>query len=653
MQKLFLSLEKYTIYALLVLYPVFVLSSFNNPYAVPKEILLVGATSLALLFWVARTITSGSFSFKIGKFDLAVFLVMLSYVVSTIFRTQNKAEAFFLPGTTTFLLASAVLYYLINQLDKRSKSGVIYSLLLSSVLLSVSILFTEVGFWTKIPQLPAFVKDPGFNAFGSNLPALIYMISTFILSFTLIFKENDAIRKLFIGVSAAVILLGGIILAKNALPGKSQAIQLADFQTSWAVGIETLKQSPILGIGPGNYLTAFNMFRPTSYNQTPLWLVRFTTARNFYLTTLTETGFIGLFAFAVLFIAIYRVLRNGLRFSIEGAQVVSLIEKLSLTSLLVLFFLFPATPNIVTLLFVFLALLSSSEEKSVNMVTSSKAAGVLISLPVVIGVVLLGYFGLKAIRAESMFQQAILAIADNNAQTTYNNMQSAITEYNRVDRYHASLAQVDMALATSIANKKNITDADKTTVTQLVQQAINEGKATVALNPQRSGNWEVLAQIYRSIMPFAQGADQFAIQTYTQAVALDPTNPNLRIALGGVYYALGNFDNAIDAFKLAALAKPDLANAHYNLAIAYREKKEYDNAITEMNNVLALVDKKSQDYTLAQNVLADLQKNKPSSAKVTDGQSPQLTPPQPVPASNIKPPITLPKEATPPAATKQ
>jgi tetratricopeptide (TPR) repeat protein len=206
-----------------------------------------------------------------------------------------------------------------------------------------------------------------------------------------------------------------------------------------------------------------------------------------------------------------------------------------------------------------------------------------------------------------------------------------------------------MALATSLASKTDLTDTDRTTITQLVQAAINEGKATVTLNPGRSGNWEILAQIYRSIMPFAQGADQFTIQTYTQAVALDPTNPNLRIELGGVYYALGNYDSAIDTFKLAVLAKSDLANAHYNLAIAYRDKKDYTDAVTEMNNVLSLVAPGTSDYTLAKSTLDDLQKNIPATP-TTGTTSQSLTTPAAVKPA-IKPPLTLPEEATPPASS--
>ncbi len=101
----------------------------------------------------------------------------------------------------------------------------------------------------------------------------------------------------------------------------------------------------------------------------------------------------------------------------------------------------------------------------------------------------------------------------------------------------------------------------------------------LALNPPRSGNWELLADTYRAIIPLAEGSDQFAIQSYNQAIALDPINPNLRIKLGGVFFALGDYDSAIEAFRTAVLAKPDLANSHFNLAVAYREVGEIDKAV--------------------------------------------------------------------------
>ncbi len=636
MIKILENLEKYILYIVVGVFPVFVLPYFASPFVVPKEILLITISMLALISWFIRNFLKGSTSWSIGKFDLGVILIALAYLVSGIFQTPNKMEAFFFPGASTFVIAAAIVYFLVNQLEKKEKNTVLISFLISGILLSLTLFFTQLGIFAKIPQLPSFLRDSTFNPLSGAVPSLVYLLSILPVAIILILKEKDIVKKTFFAVSTAIVIFGVFLMGSTMLPNNPQAPKFPSVQTSWEVSIEALKKSPILGVGPANYLTAFNIFRPLAYNQTDIWAVRFTTASNFYFTLLTEVGFVGLIAFAVLILSVYK------SFSGESKW-----DKLPLLFFLVLLAFLPTPPQLLFILFILLAVYSASENKSVSLVApeSTKAPLVLAGIPVLAAVIAIIFFGTKVLAAEITFKGSLDALGKNDAKLTYDLMTKAVNQNSKVDRYHASLAQVDMALASSLAAKKDLTDQDKKTVTQLVQQAINEGKNTVILNPQRSGNWELLGQIYKNIMPFATGADEFAIQTYTQAVALDPNNPNLRIALGGVYYALGRYDEAIDAFKLAVLSKPDLANAHYNLAVAYREKKELDRAIAEMNAVLTLVAKDSPDYTLAQTTLEELEKNK--STKNTEGTD-NLQAPQPVGESNINPPIELPEEATPP-----
>lgn len=634
------TVKKYLLYTLVVLYPVFVFSFAATSYTLPKTILLSVVIGLAIILWMIESIIKGSVSFKIGKFDIPVLLIATAYLLSAIFATPNKMEAFFFPGSATIVAASALLYFLINQLQANDKNGISFAVVISGVLLSIITLFAQIGVFAKIPQLPAFVKDVTFNPMGGSLPSIIYMIAALTIAAIFIFKQKDSVYKLFAGVAAGVIILGLIVVGKNILPGLPQSPKLPDLNTSWQIAVETLKVSPVWGVGPGNYLTAFNRFRPLSYNASDLWQVRFSTATNYYLTAISELGFAGIIAFAFLFIVLYRLISK--KFNIKFLPVLIT---------LALFVVFPIASVLITLLFILLSVISESEDRHITLLaeSSSKSAVILIYLPFVVA---LGYFyfvGTKWVSAETKYTKGINSLAKNDAKLTYEGIVAAIKKNPNVDRYHASLAQIDMVLAQSLAAKETVTDEDKATITQLVQEAINEGKAVVTLNPARSGNWEILAQIYRSIMAFATGADQFAIQTYIQAVALDPTNPNLRISLGGVYYALGRYDDAIDTFKLAVLAKSDLANAHYNLAIAYQAKKDYDNAINSMNNVISLVPKDSQDYTLAVNTLDELNKNRPAKASE---ETENLRAPEPIEESNVKPPIELPEEATPPAATQ-
>lgn len=646
MIKIIDTIKKYCLYILIVIYPIFVLSYASTSYVVPKEIILGILGGLAIIFWIVESIVKKSLNIKIGRFDLPVLLIAVAFLICAFFQTPNKMEAFLYPGTVTFIIGGVVIYFLVNQLDIKAKEAVSFSIMISAVLLSIFRLFAQVGALSKIPQLPAFVKDASFNPMGGNLPSIVYLIGSLAIAGLFIFKYKDPIYKLFSGVCASLIILGLIVLVKGALPEGPQSVSLPDFNTSWQVAIETIKESPFFGVGPANYLTAFNELRPVTYNSSSIWQVRFTTASDYYLTVISELGFVGIIAFGTLFMSIYKSLVK--KFNLQYVP---------LLVVLVLFAIFPAVPTLTVLPFVLLALVSDSENKSVNLLGDSpmKSAITLATAPIIIALTVFYFVGFKIVSAEKTFANSINSLNANQAQNTYDLMTSAVARNPNVDRYRAALAQVDMALASSIASKKSVTDADKSTISQLVQQAIGEAKAAVALNPQRSGNWQVLAQIYENIMPFATGADQFAIQAYSQAVTLDPTNPNLRISLGGVYYALGRYDDAIDSFKLAVLAKPDFANAHYNLSVAYSAKKDYDNAIAEMTNVLNLVPKGSSDYTLAQNSLDDLKKQKPAATTSSTGSTTTnqtLTAPQPEPQPNIKPPITLPKEATPPATTK-
>ncbi len=634
--------EKYILMVLAGLFAVFVLPRFSASYLVPKEIFGAVAIVLVLLLWSARAVIRGEAAFSIGKFDLGVLLIAIVYILSAIIKTPNKMEAFFIPGTVTFVILAFMFYFLVNQFDKGTKNLILIALFASGIFVSVSVLFTELGLFAKIPQLPTFMKSSSFNPIGGNLPGAIYLATILPIGIVLLIKEKDLVKRIFFGVASAVVVLGAAILVFSLLPGKSQSLVLPGLQTSWEVLIDTLKQTPIWGIGPDNYVTAFNLFRPLGYNQTVLWLTRFSIANNYYFTLITETGFAGLAAIAVLLISIYRAVKNGLRQKNW--------EIISLALLVILFAIFPSAPVLIFLFMALLAVFSHSEEKTVSL-AAGRVPSAIVAAPIIIGIIALAIFGTKAIAAELTYQKSLVALNNNDAKNTYNFMTSAVTQNPYVDRYHASLAQIDMALATSIAGNKNLTDTDRTNITQLISDAINQGKATVSLNPGRSGAWELLAQIYANIMPFAQGSDQFAIQTYTQAIALDPINPNLRVSLGGVYYSLGRYDDAIDTFKLAVLTKQDLANAHYNLAIAYREKKDYDNAITEMNTVLTLVSPNTPDYTLAKSTLDALEKSKPTTATTTTTTGTQnLTTPQKQ-ETVIQPPITLPQEATPPATT--
>ncbi|OGM33153.1 hypothetical protein A2803_02090 [Candidatus Woesebacteria bacterium RIFCSPHIGHO2_01_FULL_44_21] len=646
------NVENYLIYFVVLLLPIVVLTAFANAFTTPQMALVTFSLGAVLIIKSVRSIAKNSISFTASSMDLPVLLLGLAYVASSILQTPNKMEAFFLPGTTTVVVAGITLFFVINQMPKASRAAVRSILFVSSALVAVIILFASTGVLKGIGSLPAYVQAPNFTTLGGTLPALMLLVAMLPLGLSLVMTHKEMAIKAFMGVALALVGLAAAISLFYSLPGKDMSPRLPGFTTSWFVAVDSLKQSPLLGVGPGNYLTAFNRFRPIAYNATDLWATRFTSAQSHLLTTVTETGLAGT---AALLIIIYFVIKFA-RGQLKHSKSLLSEHNGTLLALLVLgasLLIFPASPTLILTFFILLAL--SVETSSVNLGIfreshegdpfATRLPVIIATLPLIVAVGFVGFQATRILSADITYKNALDLVVANDGRGAYDTLQSSINTNPYVDRYRVTYAQINLALANSIAQKEGeITEADRNTIAQLVQQAIREGKSAVALNPGRAGNWEVLASIYRAVMPLAEGADAFAVQTYAQAVALDPLNVNTRIALGGIYYSAKAYENAIDVFKLAATVKPDHANAHYNLAVAYRDTGSLDRAIAEMSAVLSLVSRDSEDYKVATQALEDLQNKK----KAELPESENLTNP-PSAEEQLNPPIELPEEASPPA----
>lgn len=642
--------------------PLLFLPFFPNYLVTPKLIILVFGVTLLLIIFFARIILNKKFELQTGTFDIPLLVIFIGTLLSAFLKTPNRVEAFFLPGTATIILVGILFYFMLNQAEAKIKKQVPFFLYYAAILIAVLSLFSVSKVLGSIPGMPAYLKDVTFSPIGGNLGAFIFLVAMVPTGLYLSVTEKMIVKKVFYFAALLVVTLGIAGNLYNILPGKATAPQNVSTAISWAIAIDTIKESPLLGVGPANYLTAFNRFRPMSFNQTPNWNLRFVNANSTYLTIMTELGLVGLASLMVLLVVVFNRVKSEIAEKKETPWGISLDpETLSLVLAVVLLAVSNASIPMFLVFFAFLSVAAKTKKYTFNLESQEegKLAGyvpsILLSLPffVIIGIV--SFTSVKMVRAEVTYNKALEAVAKNDGKTAYELLTKAVSQNQMVDRYHATAAQIDFALANSIATKpegQTVTEEERNTITQLIQQSIAEGKAVVSLNPARSGNWSLLANLYRSVMAFAQGADQFAIQTYNQAIALDPLDPNLRLALGGIYFALGNYDSAIDTFKTAVMAKGDLANARYNLAVAYREKGDLERAIAEMTAVTQLVDRSTQDYETAKSELAALEAKRPAAATPTPAAQagPEtLATPAPTQRPVVSPPIELPTEAQPPA----
>lgn len=478
-----------------------------------------------------------------------------------------------------------------------------------------------------------------------GLPVLVIaLLGVFLVLF--FSKQADIIKSLPLllisAVIAGIVFIGGFISTDRNILYKKQAefakfreIQLP-FNFSWKVSASAFRDDPFKGTGPSTYLFNFTSYKPAEINVAKvggveLWNLRFDTAFNEYLQMLGTVGILGFLAFAFFSVIVLVLGWNGLMKK-QGTPLLSdtFVPALSISAITAigLMLIHVTTPVMLVSTLLILAILMSAH-KSVSGrvedlllgIKTSKLTGinndaslvlsVALFIPIVLLVIFVSFFLVGAVKADLHHHKA-LTIPVSDGVGIYTNLRDAAVNNERIDTYHIDLAQVYFALANSIAASKgpteaspggSLTDTDKTKIQQFLSQAISEARIASAITPRSALNWEVMASIYRQISGVAQNALSFSLDAYGRAIQRDPLNPQLRLNVGGVYYSVKNYDLAIRFFTDAINLKPDFANAYYNLAVALSDKGDLAGAAASIEQVVRLVDPKSQDYKVATELL--------------------------------------------------
>jgi len=621
------------------LIPLFFFPFTSEFYEFNKNIFLVFSTFILLILWAIKTVITKQVSIKKTIFDLPVIAIAIAFILSTIFSSPNKWETLWLPNGTGTIIFITILYFIIvNNIAKANRVKLLNSFIASSVILSLVAIYQFIGLGESFiseTSFFVFMRSRNWTPAGGVLsliafliPALVLLVSRFAL--ILKRKKENRISLIHYPISILIIAAALIISLRDVLIISKPL--LLPLSTSWAIMIEAFKNGKIflLGVGPKSFLDAFSQFRPISYNLTNLWTIRFGVSSNFYLHLFTTVGILGFASWAWLIIKAIKTKKYSS-------------YMLALFSIFLVLLVIPINFLIIFALYIILSLTAIDFSKTQYKEKSKILPVIILALVVALSGTSL-YFTGRIYTAEVYFRNSLRNIALNDGTSAYNNQIKAIELNPFSDTYRTSYSQTNLVLADGIAGKSDISDQDRQTITSLIQQSIREAKVAVSLNQNKIINWENLSQIYRQLINFAEGADQWTIATYNQTVALDPTNPELKLSLGGVYYALGKYDEAILWFQKSIDDKPNFANGYYNLAATYKEKGDFKKAHDMMIIVTNLLPSDSADYLKARTELEDLTKQLPEAelTEATESAS-QLTEPEILPSPVISPPIELPE----------
>ena len=175
------------------------------------------------------------------------------------------------------------------------------------------------------------------------------------------------------------------------------------------------------------------------------------------------------------------------------------------------------------------------------------------------------------------------------------------------------LSQFFKNAALSLLNKKEATTEDKKNASEYMQRSIDFGKQAATLNPYSVLVWENLADIYQSFIGVAEGASNFAVSHLAQAVALDPTNPELRLKLGILFFNLGDSDQAIKLLSQSIELKQNWDIPYYNMGLIYRTRNDNTRALQYLKAGLKFADPSSDNYYKFQQEITAIEKLSPKS----------------------------------------
>lgn len=589
----------------LFLLPLLFLPFFTDPFGLPKQAVLLTVTFLGLTLWGTQSLFERRVTLRPTPLTLPLILFFAVVLISSLIPLIQSGGGIKTSLISAYPILSMIIFFFvaIHTVVKNEQTELLIMSMLGGA--AVAGAFSVLNFF-NIYILPyPEIQIPAFNTFGNLLHALFFFVALIPLTILAVIKMLPERKPQLAGYLIALVILASASLITVyqiiSFSASGQRLTLLPQE----VGLQTATgaigqnfQTLLFGTGPGTYIADFTRFKPASFNQSELWNLRFLNSSSFLLEILATLGILG---FASFLFIIYKTVRN-----FPGTQdpvALGLFAGAGVLFLVSLFF--PLTFPTLALLFILLTLyiLKSRrmEEITLTMIALPKNVSTNLLPGIIFGIFLLVssisfYFGGTYVISDIRFQQAIVAARQNRGTETYNLQREAISIFPHRDDYYRTFSQTSLLLANSLATREGLTDQDKQTLIGLVRQSIASARTAATLSPGNVLNWENLASIYRSLIGFGDGADQYALASAQQAIRLDPSNPQLYVFVGGIFYQQKVWDQAITQFQTAISLKPDFANAYYNLGHALEEKGDLSGALTQ--------------YRIVQNLVAEIPEDK-------------------------------------------
>jgi len=383
---------------------------------------------------------------------------------------------------------------------------------------------------------------------------------------------------------------------------------LLDQGTTWKVTFGAIKSYPVLGSGLGTFSQDFAKFKPKEFNQTNLWQIRFDKGGSQVAETISTMGVLGFLSWLVIIGLFLIISWFSLQAKIARRKTQSGEEKLPINNFqLTLFFTFLAlflsqfvyyqntVLSFTSWLIIGLSVVSwqkpqtiaSGElrgkpisEKKISFKDFPEMSLVFNIVLIVILLVILGswFFAGRFYLADTKYKEGVLLGKVGELEKAVNLNKSRAT-------YRIALSRAYFVEA-SQELQKSPEEQNASRIQINFAKAIDEARKVSQISPNWVVTFENLGMVYRDIRGFAQGASQWAVNSFSKANQLEPTNPVFPTEIGKLLRDDKKIEEAKKEFERALELKSDYLDAKIQLALIFETQGNFSEAISKLKEIV-------------------------------------------------------------------
>jgi tetratricopeptide (TPR) repeat protein len=458
-------------------------------------------------------------------------------------------------------------------------------------------------------------------------PAWTELIVGLVVLFGIQYVKTRKLPKLYVMIIAGAMLLLSVLMLIFPTPINLQLPSEVSpsAKHSWSIAQTTLQNHPLFGSGPGTWIYDYAKYRSVGVNTSQFWSIRFDRGLSAFLTMIAMLGLVGTCLWLILVgSSAVAFIKRLVQDKDEASWNTTLTVFVGWFTLLVLAFVYNYNVVHHFAFWMFLSLLGvliSKQEFHWDQKAKSWVSGLLMGLLILVGVGTISAMWINGQRlaADIQYSSSVSSFQKGDSiDTAISKLTSAITLNRLNDNYHRNLSQAYLVKVSQLL--QNADEAKVKEAGGYIQQSVNSAKNAIAQSPNNVDNYSNLGIIYQAITSFIPGADEMAIKSYEEALALEPNNPVFMNEIGKLYVlrsdayrtALNTEDAKVkeeaqknvdaelersaDWFNKAISVKPDYAVAHYNLGLTYERQGRLPEAITKFEQVLSV---NTQDASVA------------------------------------------------------